>query len=122
MQRPNDSSPLSRLPSEILLHCFSSSSSLWDVLHLAATCRWNRQIWIDNANTIYYNVSPRCIECRRYAHALLADQKGTPADPSPYLTVEDVLQLVRNTVVIERSVDHFNNTWVAHLAKTRNGT
>lgn len=77
MQRLNDSS-LSRLPSEILLRCFSSSSSLWDVFHLAAKCRRNRQTWLENVNTIYHNISPRCIECRRYAHAFLADQRGTP--------------------------------------------
>ena len=113
------SSPFSHLPVEIILHCFCSLPSFWDVLHFAATCQRNHQIWTANVSTIYHHISPRDIQCRRYARTLLADQGGSPAD-SHNLTIRDVLQLVRNTVVMKKSIEEFNKVHVHRFATGRN--
>lgn len=115
MEISNHSPSLSCMPSEVILRCLCSASTFWDVLHSAATCRQQRQIWTDNVNTIYQVVSPRAIQCRRYARILLADQGGTAAD-SQFLAVHDVLQLVRNTVLMEKSVNQFNKKHVVLLS------
>jgi len=110
MEVPRSDS-FSRLPVEIILHCFCSLSSFWDALRFAATCQQNRWIWTANVSIIYQHISPKAIQCRRYARTLLADQGGAPAD-SHVLTTHDVLQLVRNTVVMKKSIEQFNKVYV----------
>lgn len=66
-------------------------------------------------NVVYHHVSPRAIQRRRYAIILLADQGGATAD-SRSLIVRGVLQLVQNTVVMEKSVDQFNKKHVVLLS------
>lgn len=70
-------------------------------------------------STIYRDISPRAIQCRHNACTLLADQGGSPAD-SHYLTTHDILQLVRNTVVMKKSIEEFNRVHVHRFATGRN--
>lgn len=66
-------------------------------------------------NVVYHHVSPRVIQCRHYARISLADQGGATAD-SRSLIVHGFLQLVQNTVVMEKSVDQFNKKHVVLLS------
>ena len=95
-----------RLPRELILGVFYSSSSFLDVLHLASTCRYTQAIWRDNVNPIYNHISRRAIPYRRYARELLACQIGTPQNAP--VTVRDVVQLTRNSLVAEKSADRFS--------------
>lgn len=117
MEIPQSGS-FSHMPVEVILHCFCSLSSFWDALHFAATCQQNHQIWIVHVSTIYHHIGPKAIQCHCYARTLLADQGGSPAD-SHYLTTHDVLQLVRNTVVMKKSIEEFNKVHVHSFATGR---
>ncbi|RAK95963.1 uncharacterized protein BO80DRAFT_429469 [Aspergillus ibericus CBS 121593] len=104
---------LSALPAEIISHLFTSLPALVDVLNFAATCSRHQQIWQQNANWIYRQVGPRSIECPPYARVFLADQGGP--HPKATLTARDVVQLVRNAAAAERSVNLFDQKFVACL-------
>lgn len=106
----NNESYLSRLPAELIIRFFCSAESFFDALHLAATCTHIQAIWRNNVNTIYNQISRQLIPCRRYARDLLACQIGTP--PSSPVAVKDVVQLLRNFTVAEKSADRFNQTVV----------
>lgn len=108
---------LSSFPAEVILGVFCSLSAFPDILHLAATCQKHRQIFHDNVSTIYHYVSPMVITCRRYARKLLADQGG--ALPNEIPTVQDFLQMTRNSIVMEKSVVHFNETVVIKMTHRR---
>ena len=95
-----------RLPRELILGVFYSSSSFLDVLHFASTCRYIQAIWRDNVNPIYNRICQRAIPYRCYARELLACQIGTPQNAP--VTVQDVVQLTRNSLVAEKSADRFS--------------
>lgn len=98
----HDRAELSSFPAELVLGVFCSLSAFPDVLHLAGACQKHRQIFLDNVTTIYQHVSPRAIPCRRYARKLLADQGGALPNEAP--TIQDFLQMTRNSIVVEKSV------------------
>ena len=102
----SEDGPLPRLPRELILEVFYSSSSFLDVLHFAATCRYIQAIWRDNVIPIYNHISWRAIPYRRYARELLACQIGTLQNMP--VTVQDVVQLTRNSLVVEKSADRFS--------------
>ncbi|PYI09721.1 hypothetical protein BO78DRAFT_415281 [Aspergillus sclerotiicarbonarius CBS 121057] len=104
---------LSPLPAELLSHLFTFLPTLVDVLNFAVTCSRHQQIWQQNAHRIYRHVGPRSIECPHHARVFLADQGGV--QPSAALTARDVVQLVRNSAAVERSVDLFNQKYVSCL-------
>ena len=104
---------MSSFPAEVILGVFCSLSAFPDILHLAATSQKHRQIFRDNVSTIYHYVSPMAIPCRRYARKLLADQGGSLPNETP--TVQDFLQMTRNSIVMEKSVAHFNETVVIKM-------
>lgn len=108
---------LSSCPAEVILGVFCSLSAFPDILHLAATCQNHRQIFHNNVSAIYHCVSPLAIPCRRYARKLLADQGGSLPNEIP--TVQDFLQMSRNSIVMEKSVVHFNETVVIKMAHPR---
>ena len=120
MASHNNVSYLSCLPAELIIRFFCSAESFFDVLHLAATCTHTQEIWRNNANTIYSQVSRELIPCRRYARDLLACQIGTPRS-SP-VAVKDVVQLLRNCTVAEKSADRFNQTVVCHKKLDRSSS
>ena len=117
MASHNNESYLSRLPAELIIRFFCSAESFFDALHLAATCTHTQAIWRNNVNTIYNQISRQLIPCRRYARDLLACQIGTP--PSSPVAVKDVVQLLRNCTVAEKSVDRFNQTVVHNMGSER---
>lgn len=102
----SENGPFPRLPRELILGVFYSSSSFLDVLHFAATCRYIQAIWRDNVNLIYNHISQHAIPYHRYARELLACQIGTPQNAP--VTVRDVVQLTRNSLVAEKSADRFS--------------
>lgn len=102
----SDNNPFRCLPRELILCVFYSSSSFLDVLHFAATCRYIQAIWRDNVYTIYNHIGRHAIPYHRYARELLACQTGTPLNAP--VTVQDVVQLTRNSLVAEKSADRFN--------------
>ena len=116
----NNESYLSRLPAELIIRFFCSAESFFDALHLAATCTHIQAIWRNNVNTIYNQISRQLIPCRRYARDLLACQIGTP--PSSPVAVKDVVQLLRNFTVVEKSADWFNQTIVCSKKLDRNSS
>lgn len=111
-----DGVELSSVPPEVILGVFCSLSTFPDILHLAAACQKHRQIFHDNVITIYHYVSPRAIPCRRYARKLLEDG-GSLSYENP--TISDFLQMTRNFVVMEKSIDHFNEKVVAEMTRPR---
>jgi hypothetical protein len=113
----HDRVELSSFPPEVILGVFCSVSTFPDILHLAATCQKHRQIFHKNIITIYHRVSPRAVPCRRYARKLLADQGGSLPNETP--TVQDFLQMTRNSIVMEKSVEHFNETVVIKMTHPR---
>lgn len=117
MASHNNESYLPRLPEELIIRFFCSAESFFDALHLAATCTYTQAIWRNNVNTIYNNISRQLIPCRRYARDLLACQTGTP--PISPVAVKDVVQLLRNCTVAEKSADRFNQTVVCNMGSER---
>ena len=111
----HDQSVLSSLPAELILRVFCALSTFPDVLHFAASCQRHRHILHDNVSTIYHHVSPRAIPCRRYARKLLEDQGGSLSYENP--TISDFLQMTQNLVVMEKSIDQFNEKVVAEMAR-----
>lgn len=108
---------ISSFPAEVDLDLFCSLSAFPDVLHLAATCQKYRQVFLHNVTTIYQHVSPRAIPCRSSARKLLADQGGALPNEAP--TIQDFLRMTRNSIVMEKSVDHFNETVVSKMTHRR---
>ncbi|PWY96120.1 hypothetical protein BO94DRAFT_529532 [Aspergillus sclerotioniger CBS 115572] len=104
---------LSSLPAEIITHVFTLLPALGDVLNLAAACSRHQQIWQQNADQIHRHAGPRSIECLHHARIYLADQGG--AQPNTTLTARDVVQLVRNSSAVEKTLDLFNQKYVAYL-------
>lgn len=117
MASHNNETYFSRLPTELIIHLFCSSESFFDALHFAATCTHTQSIWRNNVNTIYNCISQRLIPCHRYARDLLACQIGTP--PSSPVAIKDVVQLLRNYAVAEKSADWFNQMVVSCMGSER---
>ncbi|KAH8433922.1 uncharacterized protein LDX57_011558 [Aspergillus melleus] len=107
-------SPISSLPNELILSIFCSLPSFSDVAYFAATCRLYRILWINQAFSIFTNVGPRTIPCRKFARTLLADQGG-PSVTANRLALQDVLQLIRNAKVVELNIAQFNAQWMPAL-------
>ncbi|KAH8424664.1 uncharacterized protein LDX57_002408 [Aspergillus melleus] len=107
---------LARLPSELIVSIFGALPSFSDVAWFAATSRRHRQVWVDNAYTIYQQVAPRTIPCSKHARVLLADQGGPPVSDT-HLSFQEVLQLIRNAAALEQSVAEFEKNHISRVVE-----
>ncbi|THC93653.1 hypothetical protein EYZ11_006865 [Aspergillus tanneri] len=74
-------SPLECLPTEVIVSIFTALPSFSDVAWFAATGRRFHRVWTENAYSIYQQIAPRTVPCRRHARILLADQGELPPFP-----------------------------------------
>ncbi len=109
---------MQRLPPELITKIFCALPSLVDVVSLAATCRRLRDIWVQQLAFIYRQVAPGCIECQSDALQLLVDQGAIKSSTAPS-SVTDVLQLIRNAHIVERSIDQFNREIVCKVQREK---
>ncbi|PYI02675.1 hypothetical protein BO78DRAFT_453397 [Aspergillus sclerotiicarbonarius CBS 121057] len=100
------------IPTEIIIKIFGNLP-LSDALHLATTCRRLRQVLDENTATIYKHLR-RHILCERHARVLLADQGGLSSDSSS-VTIRDLLQLRRNSRIVEKAIEVFDRDITPHI-------
>ncbi|KAA8647681.1 uncharacterized protein ATNIH1004_006375 [Aspergillus tanneri] len=100
-------SPLECLPTEVIVSIFTALPSFSDVAWFAATGRRFHRVWTENAYSIYQQIAPRTVPCRRHARILLADQGG-PHPNAANLSFPHVLRLIQNAAILERSAEDFN--------------
>lgn len=101
------------MPPELVTKIFCRLSSFSDVFALSATCRQLRYIWFSNVTPIYSHVAPRSIACATQARKFLNDQGALAVDYS--LSAENVVQLVRNSSVVEKAVQQFEREIVCRV-------
>lgn len=104
---------LSVVPPEIATHIFCRLSSFSEVFALSAVCRRLRNLWLENADSIYKQIAPRSIACEDAARRFLVDQGG-PRLGSP-ISAKDIDGVVRNAGVIEGAILQFEREVVSRV-------
>ena len=105
-------SPVLAIPTELIIHIFKCSSSLSEVLALAATCHRLQEIWHDNVTEIYTPVAARSISCEKHARRLCADHGGLKdGNVSP----QDVRRILRNAHIVKKAIVQFEKEVVCKV-------
>ena len=112
----NSNDPFMSFSAELITDIMCRLPSFSDDFAFAAICRRLRRIWSEDVTFIYKHVAPRTIKCEHDARILPADQGGAAAD-SPVLSVRDVLRLVRNSHIVEKSIGQFNRDIVCKVTR-----
>lgn len=58
------------LPAELIIQIYCDLDSLSDALALSSASQIFRNVSLEHAENIYFNLAPRCIEGEEYARAL----------------------------------------------------
>jgi hypothetical protein len=110
----SSTSYLTSLPSELVIEIICQLPSFSDIFALSATCHQIRHIWIFNVMLIYTRVASKSIACHSHARKFLVE-KGGPALDSP-MSAKDVIQMVRNSRVVEKAVQQVEREIVCRVA------
>lgn len=109
---------LSVMPPEVATNIFGQLPSFSDVFALSAVCLQLRHLWLKNVNAIYNQVAPRSIPHERAARRFLVDQDG-PGLGFP-MSAKDVVRMVQNAGVIEKTVLQFEREVVSRVKSELN--
>ena len=104
---------LSLLPNELITQIYQSLASTREVIALATTNHRIRNVWLQNANSIFDCDLFDDVWAGRQALNFLLTQSGKK--DGDVISAEDVLQIVRNHSVVENAILLFEQEVVSHM-------
>ncbi|EPE26288.1 hypothetical protein GLAREA_02200 [Glarea lozoyensis ATCC 20868] len=90
---------------------------MFEVFYLASTCHRNRNIWMNNANSIFETVRFNDVWAGRQAYQFFLAQSGT--NETDTKSVEDIRQIVRHYSVVENAILVFERQIVSRVTSDK---